>query len=131
MRIKLARPCRSERRSPARPSTTVVTKPCKPHADEISPNSLSTFEYDGEARGFGRRAVTSTHGASDAAHLDYTPQPARCRAAFGAAALTEGAPSIIQPAQAQELAPTGSMRGGDNNYRPAAPIVQRIGNGGF
>lgn len=45
--------------------------------------------------------------------------------------LTEGAPAIIQPAQAQGLAPTGSMRGGANNYRPGAPIVQRIGNSGF
>lgn len=52
-------------------------------------------------------------------------------AAFGAAALTERAPAIIQPARAQGFAPTGSMRGGDNNYRPGAPIVQRIGNGGF
>lgn len=51
-------------------------------------------------------------------------------AAFGAAALTAGAP-IIRPARAQGLAPTGSMRGGANNYRPGAPIVQRIGNGGF
>lgn len=51
--------------------------------------------------------------------------------AFGAAALTTGVPTIILPAQAQGLAPTGSMRGGANNYRPGAPIVQRIGNGGF
>ncbi|AMJ62888.1 twin-arginine translocation pathway signal [Bosea sp. PAMC 26642] len=52
-------------------------------------------------------------------------------AAFGATVITQGAPAIIQPAQAQGLAPTGSMRGGANNYRPGAPIVQRIGNGGF
>ncbi|MGX1742473.1 twin-arginine translocation pathway signal [Bosea sp. NPDC055353] len=51
--------------------------------------------------------------------------------ALGAAALTEGAPAIIRPALAQSLAPTNSMRGGANNYRPGAPIVQRIGNGGF
>ena len=51
--------------------------------------------------------------------------------AFGAAALTGGVPQIILPAQAQGLPPTGSMRGGANNYRPGAPIVQRIGNGGF
>ncbi len=35
------------------------------------------------------------------------------------------------PARAQGLAPTPSMRGGRNNYRPGAPIVERIGNGGF
>lgn len=52
-------------------------------------------------------------------------------AAFGATAMIQGAPAIIQPARAQGLAPTGSMRGGANNYRAGAPIVQRIGNGGF
>lgn len=52
-------------------------------------------------------------------------------AAFGATVLTEGAPAFIQPARAQGLAPTGTMRGGANNYRPGAPIVQRIGKGGF
>ncbi len=35
------------------------------------------------------------------------------------------------PARAQGLAPTPSMRGGSNNYRPGAPIVERIGRGGF
>jgi protocatechuate 3,4-dioxygenase beta subunit len=34
-------------------------------------------------------------------------------------------------ARAQGLAPTSSMRGGANNYRPGAPIVERIGGGGF
>ena len=52
-------------------------------------------------------------------------------ATFGAAALTEGPSAIIRPALAQGLTPTVSMRGGDNNYRRGAPIVQRIGNGGF
>lgn len=42
-----------------------------------------------------------------------------------AAALTAGA------ARAQGLAPTLTMRGGANNYRPGAPIVTRIGGGGF
>ena len=37
----------------------------------------------------------------------------------------------ITPAQAQGLAPTPTMRGGSNNYRPGAPIVDRIGGGGF
>ena len=35
------------------------------------------------------------------------------------------------PARAQGLAPTPTMRGGSNNYRPGAPIVERIGGGGF
>ncbi len=35
------------------------------------------------------------------------------------------------PARAQGLAATPTMRGGANNYRPGAPIVDRIGSGGF
>ncbi|WP_305986328.1 twin-arginine translocation pathway signal [Roseibium sp. MMSF_3544] len=51
-------------------------------------------------------------------------------AAGGAVAVT-GASGLLVPAQAQGLAPTRSMRGGSNNYRPGAPIVDRIGGGGF
>lgn len=47
------------------------------------------------------------------------------------AALFVGGSGLILPARAQTLAPTPSMRGGANNYRPGAPIVDRIGNGGF
>ncbi len=47
-----------------------------------------------------------------------------------AGALT-GAMGLLSPATAQSLAPTKSMRGGSNNYRPGAPIVERIGGGGF
>lgn len=47
-------------------------------------------------------------------------------AAFSATPL-----GLLVPAQAQGLAPTPSMRGGSNNYRPGAPIVDRIGGGGF
>lgn len=48
----------------------------------------------------------------------------------GAAALT--APlGLITTARAQALTPTQSMRGGANNYLPGAPIVDRIGSGGF
>ncbi|MCC0036061.1 MAG: twin-arginine translocation pathway signal [Hoeflea sp.] len=38
---------------------------------------------------------------------------------------------LILPARAQGVAPTPSMRGGSNNYLPGAPIVERIGGGGF
>lgn len=48
--------------------------------------------------------------------------------ATGAALLATG---LALPACAQSLKPTRSMRGGANNYRPGAPIVDRIGNGGF
>lgn len=47
-------------------------------------------------------------------------------AAGGAAAL-----GLTTPAQAQSLSPTRTMRGGSNNYRPGAPVVDRIGGGGF
>lgn len=34
-------------------------------------------------------------------------------------------------ARAGEVAATPTMRGGANNYRPGAPVVERIGGGGF
>ncbi|SLN11002.1 hypothetical protein PSA7680_00097 [Pseudoruegeria aquimaris] len=51
-------------------------------------------------------------------------------AASGAAALL-AASGLVVPARAKGLAPTPTMRGGANNYRPGAPIVERIGGGGF
>ncbi|MBV2358550.1 twin-arginine translocation pathway signal [Thalassococcus sp. CAU 1522] len=48
-----------------------------------------------------------------------------------ATALFIGAAGLAVPARAQTLAPTPTMRGGANNYRPGAPIVERIGGGGF
>lgn len=50
---------------------------------------------------------------------------------LGGAALATGSARLLVPAQAKGLAPTRSMRGGSNNYRPGAPIVNRIGGGGF
>ncbi len=52
-------------------------------------------------------------------------------AAGGGAIVAAGASTLIVPARAKGLAPTRSMRGGSNNYRPGAPIVSRIGGGGF
>ncbi len=51
-------------------------------------------------------------------------------AAAGAVVVT-GISGLRVPARAQGLAPTPTMRGGSNNYRPGAPIVERIGGGGF
>ena len=48
--------------------------------------------------------------------------------------LALGASSLVLPsvsASAAGLAPTPTMRGGANNYIPGAPIVERIGGGGF
>ncbi len=47
------------------------------------------------------------------------------------AALSAGVAGLVSPAPALGLAPTPTMRGGANNYRPGAPIVERIGAGGF
>ncbi len=57
------------------------------------------------------------------------------RRSFLVAAALIGAASIqgplgpIRPAMASVLAPTRSMRGGSNNYRPNAPLVDRLGSG--
>lgn len=51
--------------------------------------------------------------------------------AAGGAILALGVTGLRVPAAAQGLAPTPSMRGGSNNYRKGAPIVERIGGGGF
>ncbi len=60
-----------------------------------------------------------------------------CRRTFLAAqaavglVLAGGLSGILAPARAAGLAPTPSMRGGSNNYLPGAPVVGRIGGGGF
>ena len=51
--------------------------------------------------------------------------------AVGGSVLAISAPGLLLPARAQGVAPTSSMSGGANNYRKGAPIVQRIGKGGF
>ncbi|MEM1039374.1 MAG: twin-arginine translocation pathway signal [Pseudomonadota bacterium] len=59
------------------------------------------------------------------------PITRRTLVAVGASLVATGAAGIIIPANAAGFAPTRTMRGGANNYRPGAPIVERIGNGGF
>ena len=49
----------------------------------------------------------------------------------GTAVLAAGMFGRLSAARAQGLAPTESMSGGANNYRKGAPIVGRIGKGGF
>ena len=51
--------------------------------------------------------------------------------ATAGAILTTATSGLLVPARAQGVAPTPTMRGGANNYRPGAPIVERIGGGGF
>lgn len=49
----------------------------------------------------------------------------------GTSIVATGASGVLLPLRAQGLAPTPSMRGGANNYLKGAPIVERIGKGGF
>jgi len=46
-------------------------------------------------------------------------------------AVLASAGGVIIPAHSKDVAATPSMRGGSNNYLPDAPIVDRIGGGGF
>ncbi|MEM9104506.1 MAG: twin-arginine translocation pathway signal [Pseudomonadota bacterium] len=63
--------------------------------------------------------------------MTINPLNRRTLLAAGGAALVTGASGLFVPAQAKSVKPTRSMRGGSNNYRPNAPIVKRIGGGGF
>ena len=67
--------------------------------------------------------------------MTVNPQTRRSLLGAGTAAVTAalvaGGACWIAPARAAGLAPTPTMRGGANNYRPGAPIVERIGGGGF
>ena len=58
-------------------------------------------------------------------------KPNRRKFIAGTVALGSVSAGLAVPAQAQDFAPTQTMRGGANNYRPGAPIVERIGGGGF
>lgn len=51
--------------------------------------------------------------------------------AAGGSVLAAGVSGLLLPARAQGVAPTQSMPGGANNYQKGAPIVNRIGKGGF
>lgn len=51
--------------------------------------------------------------------------------AAATAVVATGVSGLLVPARAQSIAPTLSMRGGSNNYRRGAPLVDRIGGGGF
>jgi hypothetical protein len=51
--------------------------------------------------------------------------------AAGGSALATGFAGLLLPASAEGVAPTPSMPGGSNNYFKGAPIVDRIGKGGF
>ena len=62
--------------------------------------------------------------------MAYAPNRRRLMT-VAAAGLASAGLGLTVPARAQGLAPTPTMRGGSNNYRPGAPVVDRIGGGGF
>ncbi len=49
----------------------------------------------------------------------------------GSSLLATGVFGLLSPAHVLGFAPTASMSGGANNYRKGAPVVDRIGKGGF
>jgi hypothetical protein len=51
--------------------------------------------------------------------------------AAGGSFVATGISGLMLPARAEGVAPTPSMSGGSNNYLKGAPIVERIGKGGF
>ena len=53
------------------------------------------------------------------------------RRSFVIGATVAAASGLAVPARAAGLKPTPTMRGGANNYRAGAPVVDRIGGGGF
>lgn len=58
-------------------------------------------------------------------------RPTMTRRTLIASTAATAVSGLIVPAYAQTVKATPSMRGGSNNYRPGAPIVERIGGGGF
>lgn len=64
--------------------------------------------------------------------LSMTKSDLTRRAVLSSGGAALAIPALIIPAaNADSFAPTPTMRGGANNYRPGAPIVERIGGGGF
>ena len=51
--------------------------------------------------------------------------------AAGTSMVATGVAGLLVPVRANTLAPTPTMPGGANNYLPGAPLVDRIGRGGF
>ncbi len=49
----------------------------------------------------------------------------------GGVAVASSLAGLSVATEADDFAATRSMRGGSNNYQPGAPVVERIGGGGF
>lgn len=63
--------------------------------------------------------------------LQYDRRAFLTKAGVAGAAFAAGNAAALRPARAQGLSPTQTMRGGSNNYRPGAPLVDRLGRGFF
>ena len=63
--------------------------------------------------------------------MKFRPLTRRNLLAAGGVMAVAGVSGLLAPARATSFAPTSSMRGGSNNYLPGAPIMDRIGGGGF
>lgn len=63
--------------------------------------------------------------------MTYFKPSRRAVLAAGGALLTTAYAGLFTRAHATGLSATPTMRGGANNYRPGAPLVERIGGGGF
>ena len=72
-----------------------------------------------------RRTRSKTNGRSNM----HAPFLNRRNFVLGSAALATG--GLPSQAHAATLAPTETMRGGSNNYRPNAPLVDKLGTGFF
>ena len=63
--------------------------------------------------------------------MTIAPFNRRSLLAAAGSVVAAGVSGLLVPARSEGLQPTRSMPGGSNNYRPGAPIVERIGGGGF
>jgi protocatechuate 3,4-dioxygenase beta subunit len=71
------------------------------------------------------------HGRQEELNMTIIVLNRRNLIAAGGSALATGFSGLLLPARAEGVAPTPSMSGGSNNYFKGAPIVDRIGKGGF
>jgi len=130
-------------RGSKRSNTFSLTSSLIPHipSTEIAPNAYSLTKRD--LLPFTKRAWKLTlRSKAKFRCISVDPEPKETEMplifpnrrrflSYGAALTAAKAGLWSVPAQAQSVQPTRSMRGGSNNYRPGAPIVERIGGGGF
>src|SRR5690349_4306891 len=119
---------------------TVQDRGVKPQAAAVGLEPFTTLLLRPAARfvslNWASRACCCTFPRSTARspggiHMTSVVLNRRNLLAAGGAVLATGVSGLLLPARAAGLAPTESMSGGANNYRKGAPVVNRIGKGGF